>query len=163
MEELGVNLIQLISYSLVFFLLFLITRRYISRLFEVVESRKKIIEEGIRNAEISAQILSEKEQEGQRAYERKVKEALDEYERIISEARAKYDRIIEEGEVRRKQILDSAQQELDDMRLVAREEGFAMAADIISLAIKKTFQELDIPPEIEEKYIKHTLNKLVND
>jgi F0F1-type ATP synthase membrane subunit b/b' len=60
MENLGINFIQIISYILIFIILYAFAKKFVNKVLETTEERKRTIENGLRNAEEAQTLKAEK-------------------------------------------------------------------------------------------------------
>lgn len=160
MKELGINLVQVISYILIFLLLYAFTKRFLKIFFNNLEVRRKKIQEGIENAQKANEILKIRTKEAEKEYEKIIKQAFKESEEIIQSAQKRAKEIITDAEIRRKNILEEAKTDIQNAQQRAREEGLQEAKEIILAIAQKAFEGIELTKEQEEELIRFSLEKI---
>lgn len=160
MKELGINLVQIISYVLIFLLLYVFTKRFLNIFFKNLEIRRKQIQEGIENAQKANEILEIRTKEAEKEYEKIIKQAFKESEEIIESAKKRSKEIITEAEIQGKNILEEAKADIKNAQQRAREEGLQEARDIILAIAQKAFEGIKLTKEQEEELIRISLEKI---
>lgn len=160
MAELGINLVHIISYIIIFFVLYLFSRRFLNKLFRNLEERRTLIQQGIDNAARASVLKEEKIKEAEAEREKIIEKAFRESEEILSKAKAKADDIIEKGIRERESLLMYAKQEIDELKERSKNEGLKEARAIISAALKKAFDKIVLSEDQEKEFIEISLENL---
>lgn len=160
MEKLGINPIQILSYIIIFFALYFLARKFVKKVLDTTDERKKVIEEGLRNAEEANQIKVIKTKEAEAEKEKIIQKAYNHGDEIVSKAKEKESKIIEEARQKAQTVIEENKSELESLKQKSKEEGLKESKEIISLAIKKTFEGLKLDAKTEEKLIEESLNNL---
>ncbi len=160
MEELGINLVQIISYVVIFLLLYYFTRRFLKRVLDNIEKRKKIIEEGIRNAVKAQELKEEKLKEAEEEKKEILRKAFIESEDILAKAKSQAESILEKAKQEKEIVLSNAQKEIENLRDQATLEGLSRANEIITLAIQKVFEDVQLSDEDHARIIQQALEKI---
>ncbi|MCX8035314.1 MAG: ATP synthase F0 subunit B [Candidatus Dojkabacteria bacterium] len=158
MEALGLNLVQIISYTVIFILFYLISKRFLSNIFKIIEERQSTIREGLENAQkaklLKEEVISEAQKESQKILEQAYLEA----KTIINNAKEKEQKIIAEAEKKYEGIILHARDDIEKMREKAKQEGLKEAELIIKYAIQQTFREIQLTEEQHKEFIKKSLD-----
>lgn len=160
MKELGINLVHVISYVLIFIILYLFTKKFLHKTLENLEERKKIIAEGIQNSQKAQEILEKKSKEAQSKYEEILVKAFQDSEKIIQEAQQKASEIIKHANQRKEEILQEGLLYVENAKKTGYEQGLSEAREIISIAIQKTFSEIDLTADQHEKILRTAIERL---
>lgn len=158
MEALGLNLVQIVSYTVIFLLFYIISKRFINNFFKVVEERQSSIREGLENAQkakvLKEEIVSEAQKESQKILE----QAYLEGKNIINNAKEKEQKIIAEAEKKYEGIILHARDDIEKMKEKAKQEGLKEAESIIKYAINQAFREIQLTEEQHKEFIKKSLD-----
>lgn len=160
MENLGINFIQVISYIVIFFLLYIFAKKFIDKTIKTTEERKLQIEEGLRNAEEAHVLKSQKLKEAEQEKQAMISDAYKQAGTIIDGAKEKEVQIIDEAKGNAQQIMVDASKELEEIKIKSKNDGLREAREIISIAVKKSFEGLEIDEKTEQKLIENALNQV---
>lgn len=157
MEAFGINIIWVLAYTFIFIALYFFSRKFINKVFSTANERRTIIEQGLKNAEYSKSIVAKAQEDAKKEREKLIKQAHKEAELMISKAREKETEIIESANKISKEIIDSAQGEITELKTKAKLEGLKESREIISIAINKAFEGLNLNETMHEQLIEDAL------
>lgn len=160
MAELGINLVQIISYIIIFFLLYFFTKGFLKKIINNLEVRQKTIAEGINNAS-QAQILKDRKiSEAEEEKKEILNKAFTDAESILNNAKRKAEEIIAKAEREKESLLMYTKKEIEENKEKSKFEGLKEANEIIALAIQKAFEGIELTEEQNKKLIESTLNNI---
>lgn len=144
MEALGINIINLLINTALFFgFFFLIHKFVLSRIGEILEKRQKIIEEGVVNYNKSKQVLEKVSIEKKELLDHAKKEANE----IIRDARKTAEeetrRILKEAEEEAKQIKHRANKAIEIQKDKLEKEFNARLEKETKIALKNILKDSD--------------------
>lgn len=157
MEALGINLIQILAYIIIFFVLYFFSRKFVHKVLETTEERRKVIEQGLKYAQETEVLKTKAMTEAEKEKTKIIHDAYKHAEDIIEAAKKRDATMDQAARLRAEQLFDSAKEELEEMKVKSRNEGLREAQEIITLVVKKAFDGLAIDKEIEEKLIQVSL------
>jgi len=160
MEELGINIIQIVAYVIIFFLLYFFTRGFLKKAIDNLENRKKTIEDGIQNAKEAEVLKTQKLGEAEEERKKIIDQAYSEAKEIVDRAKAKEQSIIADASDTKNVFLQQAKKEIEELKERSKHEGLKEANAIISLAIAKAFEGIDLDEKQQEEFIKKSLGNL---
>lgn len=160
MENLGINFIQIISYIIIFFVLYFFARKFVTKVIETTEERKRTIEEGLRNAQEAQTLKAEKLKEVEHEKQAVIADAYKQAGDIVQNAKQKEAQIVAEANQKAEQIVVDAGKELEELRVKSKSEGLTEAREVIALVTKKAFEGLSVDESTEEKLVADALKQL---
>lgn len=160
MEQFGINITQLIAYTIIFVVIYFFARGFLNKAINNLEERKKIIEDGLKNAELAQKLKGEKLQEADAEKKEILNKAFEEAREIVENAKSRSKEIIDEANERNEINKMHFQKELSELREESRNAGLSEAKEIIAAAIRKSLSDFEPTKEQEEKYIKSSLDKI---
>jgi F0F1-type ATP synthase membrane subunit b/b' len=160
MENLGINFIQIISYILIFIILYAFAKKFVNKVLETTEERKRTIENGLRNAEEAQTLKAEKLKEAEQEKQSLISDAYKQAGDIVQHAKSKESQIVEEANTKAQQIIVDAGKELEDLKVKSKNEGLSEAREVISTVVKKSFEGLSIDDKTEEKLVEDALKQV---
>jgi len=160
MDKLGINFIQIIAYTIIFFVLYLLAKRFVNKVLATTAERQKTIEEGLENAKQVEQLRAEKLKEIEAEKKEIIQEAYTHANEILEKSKTKEEHLLREAKEKANTLIIEAGKELSELRLKSKEEGLKDAKEIITLAIKKAFSTVHIDQSVEEKLIEESLSQL---
>lgn len=158
MEALGLNLVQIISYTLIFLLFYLVSKRFLNNIFKIIEERQSTIREGLENAQKAKVLKEEVILEAQKESQKILEQAYQEAKAIINNAKEKEQKIIAEAEKKYEGIILHARDDIEKMKEKVKQEGLKEAESIIKYAINQAFREIQLTEEQHKEFIKKSLD-----
>lgn len=162
MEAFAINPIWIISYTVIFFLLYYFSRKFVYKVLATTEERKMTIEQGLKNAKEAEVLKADKIKEGDVEKQKVLQEAYQHAKEIIQNAKSKEEKIVEEANRTAEALVLQAKAELNTLKEKSQQEGLKEAKDIITIAIKKSFEGFEVDKGTEEKLIEKSLGKLMS-
>ena len=138
LKEFGVDPLLLVAQIVNFLILLFILRKFMyGPILKVLDTRKKKIEESLKNAEEIEKVLAKTNEET----ERMISKALLEQEKMLTESKVMVAQMINDGKVQASQIIAKAQQQAQELIQAERgkleQEVKQNLSTIVSLALEK--------------------------
>ncbi len=160
MEALGINIIWIAAYLVIFAVMFFAAAKFVKNILAAYDTRMLEIESGLRNAKeaesLKAESLKSAESEKQAILQEAYKKAQD----IVENAKRKEADIEVESMAKAQKIIEDAHAELEALRETNKLEGLQDAKEVITLVVRKAFENLQIDRKTEESLIEESLKKI---
>lgn len=140
-------------------LLFILKKIFFKPIVDHLEKRKKMIEEGIRNAENAKEIIERAKKE----YQEKIQEAKEEFNKILEDAKNQANQITADAQLKAQKnveaILQEAREKIAQDRVSLENEVKKDMVRLIAIGVEKVTKGL-ITKEASEEYAKLSLSEL---
>lgn len=156
LQNFGVNWVLLLAQIVNFLIIFWLLKKFAYKpIFQMLEKRKKLIAEGVENAQKSGEVL-QKSLEEEKAL---LKKAQGNVVEILADAQKQAQDIIssaEEGAKKRvEKILEGAKKEIEDQTLDAEKQLSKHTAELAAKLLEKSLQSM-----VDSKTQKEIVNKI---
>ena len=160
MENLGINIISVITYILIFVVLYFAVKKFVVRILCIMQERKKIIEKSLKDAKDIENLRLVSITKAEEEREAILKQAYDHAKEVISKAEAREVSLLKSARKKAEEIILNSREEIVALQNKARDDGIKEAKDIIKLAINKSFYNVEIDSILEEKIIEESLKNI---
>lgn len=160
MEALGINLIWIIAYIIIFFLLYFVARKFVTKVLATTEERKRLIEDGLKNAKEAESLKSERLKDVEAEKQKILQDAYKQAQSILDAAKSKENKIVDDAQQKAEVIVAEALNELESLREKSKQEGLKEAKEVIALVVRKAFEGFTIDKKMEEELIETSLKNL---